>query len=116
MNKPTLLQRGLTQADAIAYLHLSKREFLGNWLPHLSVVPAGNRRLIDRHELDALFERRKTMPLERQQPSDRCDERVSRELNAVLAACRQQGRKRQAADRRDQTVPMREGGAIPCPR
>lgn len=96
MNHP--IRRGLTHSVAILYLGVSLREFRSNWLPHLAVVIAGNRRLVDKHELDALFEQRKQVcQRDKQQPS-RLDEPSARELSKVLKACRQFSQKKRGRD------------------
>lgn len=49
--------RGLTYAQAMAYLGVKRRTFDEVWRPHLVAIPAGSSLIFDREDLDRLFER-----------------------------------------------------------
>lgn len=53
------IKRGLSYAEAMAYVGVKRRTFDQEWRPHLVAVPSGTTLIFDRHDIDALFERRK---------------------------------------------------------
>ncbi len=96
--------RALTASAAAPYLGVSRREFRVNWLPYLSTVIAGNRKLFDKAELDALFEQRKEAPSAPLQLAGPTSESSARNLQHILSACGQLSRARRklsAAPTRD---------------
>lgn len=60
-----LEKRGLSHAEAIAYVGVKRRTFDEIWRPQLTAMRQGSVLLFDRHELDQLFDRFKS---EAQQP------------------------------------------------
>lgn len=49
-------QRGLTYAQAIAYVGVKRRTFDEKWRPHLVPMPQGSSLIFDRVDLDRLFD------------------------------------------------------------
>jgi hypothetical protein len=57
MSLPMHLKRGLSYAEAMAYVGVKRRTFDEVWRPHLVAVPQGTSLVFDRQDLDALFDR-----------------------------------------------------------
>ncbi len=50
------MNRGLTYANAIAYVGVKRRTFDTYWRPRLTALPQGTALIFDRRELDRLFD------------------------------------------------------------
>ena len=94
MKSLSLPPRALTAIAAAAYLGISRREFQVNWSPGLSIVIAGNRKLFDKAELDALFEQKKERHSTALQSLKACPQSSTRKLQRILSACGQLSRRR----------------------
>src|SRR4051812_16480975 len=57
MSQPMQLKRGLSYAEAMAYVGVKRRTFDEVWRPQLVALPSGTSLLFDRQDLDALFDR-----------------------------------------------------------
>ena len=51
------MKRGLSYAEAMAYVGVKRRTFDEVWRPQLVALPSGTSLLFDRQDLDALFDR-----------------------------------------------------------
>jgi hypothetical protein len=56
MPKPQLMKRGLSYAEAMAYVGVKRRTFDTTWRPRLSALHQGTSLIFDRQELDRLFD------------------------------------------------------------
>lgn len=57
MSSHLQMKRGLSYAEAMAYVGVKRRTFDQVWRPRLVAMPSGTSLVFDRQDLDALFDR-----------------------------------------------------------